>query len=424
MPRPVGTASYRALLCLPGAASAFASAALIRLSYATVTLSFFLVVQDATGSFAIAGAALSAFALPSLIAPYKSRLIDRVGVRPGLTALGVGYASALAAVAGCGVGEVASPLPYVVLAVLAGVLTPPVGPVMRGRWAALTQSDADRNRAYSLDAVAEEGLFAAGPLLVGAVVLIAAPVPALLLTAALALVGCVALGRSGLAHAGPVLAQVRTVSPTAGRLLGSLRVPGIRWLALAMLGFGFALAPLEIAVIARATEAGTAASAGVLLALLSVGSVAGGLMWGRLHLERRRSSQLLALLALVGAGTAAAGSAPTLPLLAVVLAVTGAGIAPVFVVAYVIADRLVDDSIRTETSTWIATASNVGASLGLAAAGLLVEHVSAGAAFVAGGMLLIATLPVLIILRERSGLAETPIATTLDAGNGTARPSP
>jgi len=79
---------------------------------------------------------------------------------------------------------------------------------------------------------------------------------------------------------------------------------------------------------------------------------------------------------------------------------------------------------RTETSTWIATASNVGASLGLASAGLLVEHVSAGAAFVAGGMLLIGLLPVLIILRERSGLAETPIATTLDAGNGTARPSP
>lgn len=404
MPRPVGTASYRALLHLPGAQYAFASAALIRLSYATVTLSFFLVVQDATGSFAVAGAALSVFALPSVIAPYKSRLVDRHGVRRALTGLGAGYASALVAVAVCGVRDVASPLPYVALAAVGGVLTPPVGPVMRGIWAALTRGDAQRNRAYSLDAVAEEGLFAVGPLLVGGVLLVAPPVAALLLTAALALAGCVGLGSSGLARGRSATAEHGTATapgPTASRLLGSLRVPGIRWLALAMLGFGFALAPLEIAVIARATEAGSAASAGALLALLSVGSVAGGLAWGRLNLARRRSSQLLSLLALVGAGTAAAGTAPTLPLLAVVLAVTGAGIAPVFVIA----DRLVDDSIRTETSTWIATASNVGASLGLGAAGLLIEHASASAAFAAGGTLLLALLPLLIVLRRQGGPA-------------------
>lgn len=404
MPRPVGTASYRALLCLPGAPYAFASAALVRLSYATVTLSFFLVVQEATGSFAVAGAALSMFALPSLIAPYKARLVDRFGVRRALTALGAGYASALVAVAGCSVRDVTSPLPYVALAVVAGVLTPPVGPVMRGIWADLAQGDARRNRAYSLDAVAEEGLFAAGPLLVSGVLLVAGPVAALLLTSTLALAGCVGLSRSGLARARPATARGVTASPRAGRLLGSLRVPGIRWLALAMFGFGFALAPLEIAVIARATEAGSAASAGVLLALLSVGSATGGLIWGRLHLARRRSSQLLALLALVGAGTAAAGAAPTLPLLAVVLIVTGAGIAPVFVVAYVLADRLVDDGIRTETSTWIATASNVGGALGLGAAGVLVQHASAGAAFAGGGMLLLALLPVLVVLRERRRL--------------------
>lgn len=408
MPRPIGAASYRALLHLPGAPYAFASAALIRLSYATVTLSFFLVVQNATGSFAVAGAALSAFALPSVIAPYKSRLVDRLGVRRALTGLGAGYASALGAVAVCGARDVASPLPYVALAVVAGVLTPPVGPVMRGIWAALTRGDAQRNRAYSLDAVAEEGLFAVGPLLVGGVLLVAPPVAALLLTAALALAGCVGLGSSGLARGRSAMAEDGTATapgPTASRLLGSLRVPGIRWLALAMLGFGFALAPLEIAVIARATEADSAASAGALLALLSVGSVAGGLVWGRLNLARRRSSQLLSLLALVGAGTAAAGTAPTLPLLAVVLAVTGAGIAPVFVVAYVIADRLVDDSIRTETSTWIATASNVGGSLGLGAAGLLIEYASASAAFAAGGTLLLALLPLLIVLRRQGGPA-------------------
>lgn len=125
MSRPAGTASYSALLRLPGALPAFAAAALLRLSYASVVLSLLLVVQDATGSFAVAGAAFGAYALPSLLAPYKSRVVDRVGARRTLTCLGVGYAAVLSGMGACAVGGVDAASPYLLLATAAGVLSPP-----------------------------------------------------------------------------------------------------------------------------------------------------------------------------------------------------------------------------------------------------------------------------------------------------------
>lgn len=398
MSRPAGAASYTALLRLPGVLPAFAAAALLRLSYAAVVLSLLLVVQDATASFASAGAAVGAFALPSLLAPYKSRVVDRLGARRTLTALGTCYAGVLASVALCAAAGVFSAVPYLLLCALAGVVSPPAGPVMRGIWASFTPVEVDRKRAYSLDAVAEEGLFAVGPLLVGVAVAMTGALAALALTATLALVGACMLGMSAAAGGAAVSGQV----PARQRLLGPLHVPDVQWIVLAMIAVGCALAPLEVAVVARATQAGDPAAAGYLLAMLSMGSAAGGLLWGRVRQVPPTSRQLLALMAVLGTGTAVAGLVPSLHALAVVLTLTGAAVAPAFVVAYVLADRAVDDNVRTEANTWISTAANVGGALGAAGAGLLIEYMSAAASFLAGGLLLIAMLPVLAVLKGRS----------------------
>ena len=58
---------------------------------------------------------------------------------------------------------------------------------MRGIWASLTPDLAARQRAYSLEAVTEETLFAIGPVLVGTVVARSTPLAALVVTAVLGL---------------------------------------------------------------------------------------------------------------------------------------------------------------------------------------------------------------------------------------------
>jgi hypothetical protein len=215
---------------------------------------------------------------------------------------GTGRSSVLTSAAACAVSGVGAATPYLLFAAASGILSPPAGPVMRGIWAALTPDEIGRSRAYGLDAVAEEGLFAIGSLLVGAVLLVASPVAALAITAGLGLAGASTLGQPRAAAAVCIPVHL----PSGRSLLGPLLLPGVRWVATAMLAVGFALAPLEVGVIARATQAGSPAAAGYLLAVLSVGSAAGGLLWGRLR-RPPTSGLFLAVMAVFGAGTAVAG---------------------------------------------------------------------------------------------------------------------
>lgn len=212
------------------------------------------------------------------------------------------------------------------------------------------------------------------PLLVGLVLVLSDPVAALLVTAVLALAG--SLGLAVAAVAEPARSRARTDRS----VLGPLAAAQLRWVLLVLLVFGVALSTLELAVIARATVAGRPAAAGWLLAALSAGSAGGGLLWGRRPRRGRHQRQLLGLLTGLAAGTALAALAGSLLVLAAVLAISGLAVAPVFVVAYLAADRLSPPRMQTEATTWVATATNLGGAAGAAAAGALIEASSPRAA--------------------------------------------
>lgn len=394
MPRPSQAVTYAAVLRRPGAARAFAAASLSRLSYGTVSLSLLLTAAQATGSFGTAGSVVAAFGLPALLLPYKARLLDRHGLPPVLLPLSLGCAACLLAAAACAAAGARSPGPYLLLALAAGVLAPPVGPVMRTVWASLTPEPAARQRAYGLDAASEEALSVLGPVLVGLLAALVAAWAALVLTAALALAGSVVLATV------PVRGTATAVpSPRDAR--GPLRLPRFRWLLLLMLAMSLALGPAEVAVVARVAELGHATSAGPVLAALSLGSAVGGLLWGRVPRTRRHVPQLLGLLSLLAVGLALAAAAPGVLALTGALALTGTVVAPLFVVAYVAADRLVPERSRTEATTWVATASNLGGAAGVAASGLLVDAVSARTTLLLAAVALALAVPVLALLAGR-----------------------
>lgn len=392
--------SYARLLRAPGATPAFAAATLTRLSYATVSLALLLLVHAATGSFTAAGAALGAFGLPVLTKPFIARLVDLHGRTRVLIPSGLGYGLVLLAIAACGAGGVTTVGAYVTLSASAGLLSPPVGPVMRQIWAAVASTSQDRQRAYSLDAVSEEVMFAVGPLVVAGVVALSGPAAAMTATAAVGLLGSVALA-------------TRPVPPRAGspdtsrarRWWGPLGLASFRQVAAAMLVVGVAMTLLEVAVTGRATEAGSATTAGLLLTVMSVASAAGGLLWGRLRHRHDPAVQLAGLLVTLAAGSVAAGLLPSLPAAAVPLALAGLATSPVFVVTYLLADDLVPAAAHVEASTWLTTTHNVGGSVGAAAAGVLVDRYGAPSAFVAGGVLLAVTATTLLVKRPQAAPA-------------------
>lgn len=397
MPRDVSRVGYRAVLRSSGAPRAFAFAMLGRLSYGTVSLSLLFTVQRATGSFTVAGGVIAAFGVTNLTMPVKSRFIDRAGQPRTLTLLGASYTMVLAGFCVLALLGVDRAVVYLVLGCAAGATAPPLGPSMRALWAALIPAPALRQRAYSLDSVVEESLYTLGPVLVGALIALGGPVLALTVSAALVLAGSLGLATSPAArrHAAPATTR------TSGPVLGPLRRPGFVPVLVAILAIGLCLGAVDVTVAARAQYEGTASAAGYLLAALSLGSAIGGLAWGHRTHRRRRSTQLATLLIVLATGVAIAAWAPNLTVLGIVLAVTGLALAPAYVIAYLTADDLAPATVRTEATTWVNTANNLGAAVGAAAAGAVIDHLAASTPLIAAAVVLATAAPVVITSRRR-----------------------
>jgi MFS family permease len=368
---------YLEILRTPHVARLFAASLLARLPIGINGLAIVLLLRAETGSFAVAGATSGALALGTgLGAPLAGRVVDALGARVLLALAGLHAASLLGLVALARAGAPAVAL--VVTAVVAGAALPPASSVLRARYPALFAGQPGLIQgAFALDSVLTEAIFTVAPLLTAALVLLLDPAAALLLSAAAVLGGSAAL----VAALPPVERAERR--PRSGRL-GALAAPGIRTLVASMLPVGFAFGTLEVALPAFADEQGAPELAGVLLALLSIGSVAGGLVYGAR--PRRRPLARVHLLMAVGlpfgmAPLAAAGSPVAMGLLVLP---AGVLIAPLIATRNELAGRVAPAGAETEAYTWPLTALVAGIALGAAAAGALADAASWQVAVLAG----------------------------------------
>jgi MFS family permease len=340
-----------------------------RLSSSTGPLALVLFVQDATGSFAYAGAASAATLLTNgLLAPVRGRLVDRFGQRRCLPPLAVSFATALA-----GVVLVARPGPAgvtatVALAAAAGATVPPLSASMRVLWVSLVGRGPELQTAYALDAVLEEVLYVVGPLLAGALAAAVDPAAGLLAAAGLALVGTLGFVVSPLSWAWSG-SQARQAG-----WAGSMASRGMRTLALTLAGVGAAIGIWEIGVIAAARQEGATEAAGVLLALWATASAVGGLWYGARTWRGATGRRFLALLALLALACAPMAAAPSLLALGALVALVGLLTAPLESAAFVLAAELAPPGTLTESATWVTTAMNVTAAAGIAVAGALVDE--------------------------------------------------
>jgi predicted MFS family arabinose efflux permease len=366
-----GSASYRAVLALPHARGLFAAALLARLAYGLSGLPLLITIRNGTGSYAVAGLAVSLYGLTiAVLGPARARLAAR---RPrAIALLAIGYAASLGALAAAG----AAGIPAVAAIAgcgLAGLFPPPVGPVMRTQWSSLAPDDARRQRALSLDTAAESTAFAVGPAL-GGVAVAVLPAPAVL-------AGCGALLLAG---ATLLASRVQRAQPAAGgqpparvRGAGPLRARGFP--ALLLLA-GAIAAAVSVFMLAAVAAWGTLA-AGILSALFSAGGVLGGLAYGRRQWPVRLARRPL-LLAAGSAGCLAVAAVAYRPAAAGALLLLVGGCADILLVAaYQLVNVLVAEDCRTEAGAWVNTAYNLGVAAGSVASGFLVDHSGPRAAF-------------------------------------------
>jgi MFS family permease len=324
---------YLEILRTPAVGRLFAASLLARLPMGINGLAIILLLRAETGSFGVAGATAGALALGTgLAAPLTARAIDTLGERVLLVLAAVSAAALLAVIALARVEAPASAL--IAAALIAGAAFPPASSVLRTR--------------YPL-------LFGDRPELIqGAFALVAALPPN----------------------------EERVARADNGRL-GALAAPGIRTLVASMLPVGFAFGALEVALPAFADAEGAPELAGVLVAIWSLGSVAGGLTYG----ARPRRSPLasvhlrVALLLPLSFLPLALASSPAAMALLVVPA--GVLIAPLIATRNELAGRVAPAGSRTEAYTWPLTALVAGIALGAAAAGALADATSWQAAVLA-----------------------------------------
>ncbi|CAN5242284.1 MFS transporter [soil metagenome] len=409
-----GAGSYRALFRRPEGlivARTFALAAVGRGGYAMLPLLLLFTVNQATDDFGTAALTLSLCGLATLSMPLKSRLVDRHGQRRVLIPLALALLPLLLGAAALGARDLTSRPAWLVLGVVVGLAAPPLGPAMRAQWRVFTPHELPV--AYSLDAVTEEVLWLLGPLVAGAVLALGPAWWGLATVPVLILVGALGLGASP-AQAAPPGISAGTAPDGAGP--GPLRSRRL-WPVLALMGgTGLAASMAVTGVAARAAAAGSPAFAAAGEGVLAAGAVAGGLAWGRWQRNWPWALSAGALL-VPWAGLLAASAFVGLDVVFLTLfLLLGAVGSPLWVIAYLAADEAVAEHQRTEASTWVTTAANLGSSAGTAAAGALAAGVAVTTPAIVGALvgLAVALTAYLIWWRGRTTLGRRRNVTTLD----------
>jgi MFS family permease len=370
---------YAAILRAPHVARLMTSALVARMPIGIDALAIVLFLRERTGSYAQAGIVAAAFALGGGAgAPISGRLVDRFGQRRVLLPLALAHAAGLGALVGLGVAG--APLAALIAAAVAGgAAIPPISAVLRPLWPGLRQADPGLiPAAYALDSVLIELVFVVGPLLTALATAVLSPVAALVVGCVMVIAGTVAFAAAEPSRAW----RPEPREPDRSRL-GALASPGVRTLVVATIPIGFCFGAMEVTLPAFSEDVASRAWAGVLIAVWSLGSAAGGLWFGARERAGHLAHWFVRLAALLPLGYLPLAAAPSLAVMLVLCVLAGLAIAPLLAVANQLIGDVAPAGALTEAYTWPITALVVGVALGNGAAGGLVEAADWRVAFLA-----------------------------------------
>ncbi|MFD5183762.1 MFS transporter [Streptomyces sp. NPDC058372] len=387
-----------------------------RLPSATGHIAIVLFVRSEGGGYALAGALAAVYGLATAVGqPLLGRAVDLHGQLRVMLPAAVLSGTGMAALALVGTDPL---LPAYAAVVVAGICTPPLEGGLRALWPGVLGREDRVHAAYALDAVAQEVMFTAGPLLVTLFVAWWSPGAALLVINVLGVLGALSVVVSEPSR------RWRS-APREAHWLGALRSPGLLALLGSFLFVGVALGSITVAAVAYADDHGRESVYGWLMAALGLGALVGGAVYGARQWTGEPERRLRVLVGLLALGYLPLGLTPGVAAMTGLAVVSGIFLAPALACAFVVVDRHAPRGTVTEAFSWLVTVFGVGAALGTGVAGPAVEWGGtapgswvAGAGGVAALLVLLATTRVL----NGGGRGGVPVVSSENDRNGAVEP--
>ncbi|WP_110181846.1 MFS transporter [Nocardioides solisilvae] len=374
-------ASYRRLYELAGPAYVVV-AFLGRLPLSMSQLGTLLLVSAATGSYATGGLAAGVLAVANAVgAPVAGAVADRVGQRPVVLAQSLAGAATLGLLVHAAGRDGVPSGALVLAAALAGACIPQVGPLARARWRPLVGRGHPHRRrlldtAFSYEGAMDEASFVLGPALVGVLVALASPAVAMGTAAVLLVV----VGTAFALHPSARLtgAGDREGARPGGAARERFLTPFFVVLLVALLCVGALFGATQTGTTVLADSVGQPGLAGLVHAVLGVGSVVAGFGTALLpagFVQERRMLASASLLLLLSLPLLAVDSLGGLVL--VVLAL-GFAVAPYLISVFSLGERALPPGRSSLGLSLLGSAVGIGYAVGAGLAGRLADALGDG----------------------------------------------
>jgi MFS family permease len=369
---------------IPGVARLLCAQLLARFPGGMLSLGLLIHIEGIFHSYGVAGLVLASLSVGQAISgPLTSRWMGAWAMRPVLI-----LTSSVCAVA---LGVLAfAPLPivgFMAVALVTGLSYPPIQPAVRTIYPKVVNSR-QLTPLFSLDASAQEIIWVAGPVLVTFVATQISSTAGILLSLVFLVGGGIWFISS------PELGRVRI--PRSKRRFGVvLARPTVLLVTIVGILVVGCFAAIEAGVVSMFGEGSP--DAGFVLAVFALTSLVGGLAFGHRPISRwalaRRMSVILA-------GAILAIFAFEFWTIAGALAIAGLMVAPALAVMFAAVSASVRFSDTAEAYGWVGTGQLLGAALGSAAAGFLIDAQGSRGGFVTAGLLIAVAVLLAVLFRR------------------------
>lgn len=364
--------SYRSLFESPTQVIFVLATFLGRVPISMRALGAILLIQQTTGSYSLAGLVgatqtlVAAFASPQL-----GRLMDRIGVKP--VVLWTGIAHLLGTVLLIASAELDWNRILVLLgAAIMGASSVQFGSLSRARWVMLLGKGTRLDKAYALEAMADETGFIVGPLIVVPLAVSVGASIALLVGLAFTLLASaiLVLQRSPEGDASP--AGAISDHPNAGSSVMAIR--GMQVLATSLLFLGVVFGAVEIVLVAFAEANDWPGSASIMASTFAFGSLLGAVIYGAITWHMPVDRRLKLALIWFTIGTIPMFLSNSVWQMTAAIFMTGLGISPAMIAINGVVEDLAPARKLNEAFTWVGSSLATGAAFGSLIIGVVLDE--------------------------------------------------